>query len=103
MVGAWIPDRRSFQLFMYISRAAPTSSKRSFGPSTNGLAQTLVSIQRTMSLQLRQRYVPCLWKIITMGANFADTVLIPFPLYNFRALLGNRAKMRSAIRKRKTL
>ena len=51
--------------FLEPRRLVVVSGRLALGPTTsNGLAQTLVSIRRTMSLQLRQRYLPCLWKIM---------------------------------------
>ena len=73
MVGARIPDRRSFHVHFRL-RAAPPN-KRSLGP-TNGLTQTLVSIQRTIGPAAATALFAFSLENDVMGANFAYTVLI---------------------------
>jgi len=58
---------------MYISSAAP--NKRSLG-ATNGLAQTVVSIQRTIGPAAATALFAFSLENNIMGGNFAYTVLI---------------------------
>lgn len=60
-------------VFMYISSAAP--NKRSLG-ATNGLAQTVVSIQRTIGPAAATALFAFSLENNIMGGNFAYMVLI---------------------------